>query len=67
MFVTFRLKDCEIGYAVECKSLEELEDVLSYVNNDIKDATYLRVNKSKKPLKNRLNINHANFCDRFMS
>lgn len=64
MYVTFQIKPCEFArmcgfetkrYAIKCENLEQLGEVLSDVNS-IDGITYLRVNKSKKPLKGRINL-----------
>lgn len=64
MYVTFQIKPCEFArmcgfetkrYAIKCENLEQLGEVLSDVNS-IDGVTYLRVNKSKKPLKDRINL-----------
>ena len=66
MFVTFRLRDCETGCAVKCENLEEMGIILRYVNN-MPNSKYVRTNKSKRPIKDRLNISYEDFKDRFMN
>lgn len=69
MYVTFQIKPCEFArmcgfeterYAIKCENLEQLGDVLSDANG-IDGVTYLRVNKSKRPLKDRICLSYEDY------
>lgn len=73
MYVTFQIKPCEFArlngyetkrYAVKCESLEQLGEVLSDANS-IDGVTYLRVNKSKRKLKDRINLSYEEYHKAF--
>lgn len=64
MFVTFKLKekDKENKYAIKCENLAELEDTLTFLNN-VREVSYLRVNKRKNHINGRINLSYMDFME----